>query len=154
MTPTDRQTDIASYRVACTRLKTKICFCFCQRSFLLWKKRVFFQLLFFLQSKLHILFFNSRKIYFYPLVEIRFSIWQLDSIESTSTTFTLKAYCSSLFIQKASANQFTGNLYCISKYWLHKNHFDWDNDEKQGKFDQKSQHFIAKRVTKSSKLCK
>ena len=44
------------------------------------------------------------------------SIIIVDSIESTSMTFTLKAYCSTYFIQKASANQFTDNLNHLLKY--------------------------------------
>ena len=57
-------------------------------------------------------------------------IRRLDSIESTSMTLTLKAYCSSLFLQKASANQFTGNLYHSLKYLSNINHFDWKYDKK------------------------
>ena len=34
------------------------------------------------------------------------------------------------FIQKTFAYQFTGNLYYLSKYLSHKNHFDRDNDKK------------------------
>ena len=88
----------------------------------------------------------------YQVLGFEKGIWQLDFIESTSTTFTLKAYCSSYFIQKVSANQFTGNLYYLLKYKSHKGYFDWENDVKLWKFDKKSQHFIAKSVTKSFKL--